>query len=428
MGSRLGAIAVALSLSSLAGISSAEDLSPTFHGFVSQGYLKSSDNNFLGASTKEGTFAYTEEALNFNLHPIDKLRVAGQFLGRDLGPAGNHKVNVDFFLGEYRWREWLGARIGRVKLPNGLYGTVMDADVARPEILQPQSLYPLTFRDFLLAFDGVDAFGNIPIAKAGEIQYEVFGGTMDIDGTDVVNRSVQRGAVAGLAGLKAAGIKNADYSMGAVDAKMKGLWGGALEWRPPVHGLRLRATGFTSVSDFAAQTTYTGSIGPASVVVSTHSATRYDQINTFYFSGEYERGNLRVSAEHYQAKIRLTNTITGLPFPGPPSTPSETKPIATYGQVAYRFNPWLQLSAYYANSYSDANDKDGLQFIAQKQPAHRRWLRDWCFTSRFDVNSHWLVKVEGHIFRGTSTVDTLDNPDGLIEKWNLFVAKTTVHF
>ena len=44
------------------------------HGFVSQGYLKSDDNNYLGRS-EEGTYSFNEAAVNFSGDLTDKLRI-----------------------------------------------------------------------------------------------------------------------------------------------------------------------------------------------------------------------------------------------------------------------------------------------------------------------------------------------------------------
>src|SRR5687767_9245571 len=105
-----------------------------FRGFVSQGYLKSSANRLLSADTEEGTFAFTEAALNVTAQPLPKVRVAAQLFARDLGAQGNNRLVLDWGLGEYRAWDALGIRIGRVKFPVGLYNTLQDADVTRPEI------------------------------------------------------------------------------------------------------------------------------------------------------------------------------------------------------------------------------------------------------------------------------------------------------
>ncbi|GBC63154.1 hypothetical protein DENIS_4147 [Desulfonema ishimotonii] len=77
------------------------------HGFISQGYLKSDDNNFLGNS-EDGSFQFNEMGINFSRELTDKLRIGVQFFSRDLSAVGNNDVVVDWAYGDYRWR-----RLGR---------------------------------------------------------------------------------------------------------------------------------------------------------------------------------------------------------------------------------------------------------------------------------------------------------------------------
>jgi hypothetical protein len=77
------------------------------HGFLSQGYLHSDNNNFY-ADTEEGTFQFNEFSMNFSSDLTDKLRIGLQLLSRDLGKIGNNTVELDWAYGTYRWKDWLG--------------------------------------------------------------------------------------------------------------------------------------------------------------------------------------------------------------------------------------------------------------------------------------------------------------------------------
>src|SRR5258705_10965934 len=116
-------------------------LLPQIHGFASQGFILSSGNNYL-ARSKSGTFEFSEIGLNFTSQPTDKLRVGVQFFAQKLGPTGDYNAKMDWFYLDYRWKDWLGFRAGRTKLPFGLYNEVNDIDQARVPILLPQSVYP----------------------------------------------------------------------------------------------------------------------------------------------------------------------------------------------------------------------------------------------------------------------------------------------
>jgi len=51
---------------------------------------------------------------------------------------------------------------------------------------------------------------------------------------------------------------------------------------------------------------------------------------------------------------------------------------------------------------------------------------------RFDINDHWLVKLEGHYLNGTGALSSAPNdgkPTGTLTKeWGLFLLKTTAYF
>src|SRR5262245_34093993 len=56
------------------------------HGFVSQGYLLSSGNNYLAETTERGSLEFSEVGLNFTAQLTDDLRAGVQLFAHDLGP------------------------------------------------------------------------------------------------------------------------------------------------------------------------------------------------------------------------------------------------------------------------------------------------------------------------------------------------------
>src|ERR1700753_3437607 len=77
------------------------------HGFVSQGALLSTGNNYL-ARSKRGSFEFAEVGLNFTAQLTSRLRLGLQLFTQDLGPLGNYQARADWFYLDYRWRDWLG--------------------------------------------------------------------------------------------------------------------------------------------------------------------------------------------------------------------------------------------------------------------------------------------------------------------------------
>ncbi|HEX2677628.1 MAG TPA: hypothetical protein VHM19_13335, partial [Polyangiales bacterium] len=144
---------------------------------MSQGALLTTDNNYL-AKSKSGSFEFTEAGVNFTKQLTSDLRAGMQLFARDLGPIGNYSAKLDWFYLDYRYRDWLGFRAGRVKIPFGLYNDISDVDAANVPILLPQSIYPVQNRDFLLAQTGVELYGRAPVGNAGTLDYHVYGGTI----------------------------------------------------------------------------------------------------------------------------------------------------------------------------------------------------------------------------------------------------------
>src|SRR5258706_7896765 len=190
-------------------------LSVEVHGFVSQGFIVSAVNNYL-ADSKDGSFEFTEGGLNFNKQLTDKLRAGFQLFTRKLGPIGDFNVKMDWFHLDYRFKDWLGIRAGRVKLPFGLYNDSSDIDSARVPILLPQSVYPTANRDFLLAQTGAEIYGYVRMRAAGAFDYRIYAGTIFIDVPQQPGSPFQ-----------------------VMDLKTKYVVGGRLVWETPLEGLRL---------------------------------------------------------------------------------------------------------------------------------------------------------------------------------------------
>ncbi|HEX6738890.1 MAG TPA: hypothetical protein VF310_11485, partial [Vicinamibacteria bacterium] len=148
-------------------------------------------------------------------------------------------------------------------------------------------------------------------------------------------------------------------------------------------------------------------------------------------SAEYQRGPLRASAEYYRQNFRIDTTLTGLPVAAPIVSTQENHPGGWYVQLAYRFTPQVQGSAYYSALYANRDDKEGALLAQRGLPAHRGFQKDLAGTLRVDATPNWLVKVELHTIDGTQALSLSEQPNGvagLKKDWWLFVAKTTFHF
>ena len=142
------------------------------HGFISQGYLQSDGNNVF-ADTEEGTFQFNEVGLNFSTDLTDRLRAGLQLFSRDLGDLSNNEFELDWAYGDYRWRDWLGFRAGKIKIPYGLYNETRDIDLLRTSIFLSSSIYYEGERDLVNAFQGIVLYGDIAFNQFGNLSYQL---------------------------------------------------------------------------------------------------------------------------------------------------------------------------------------------------------------------------------------------------------------
>lgn len=361
------------------------DLALDVHAFVSQGAILSTGNQYL-ARSKRGSLEFAEVGINFTTQLTDRLRLGLQLFAHDLGPIGNYGTRADWFYLDYRWRDWFGIRAGRVKVPYGLYNETSDIDAARVAILLPQSVYPITNRDYLLAQTGVEVYGYIDLARAGALDYRLYGGTIYIDPTT------------------SPGIKTVDVPYVA---------GGRLLWETPVSGLRagasfqaLRLTIFANLDP-----TMPGAppvaIG-ASILLGVASA-------------EFVRHDLAVAAEFSEWRTTVDDDVLALS----PAAKKVTVSERGYVSTTYHVSRWLWPGAYYSFFFPDEANATLGGPSADMQ-------HDVAATLRFDINQYWIVKLEGHFEHGTAGLDPALNDNvplsALTRNWAVFLAKTTAYF
>ncbi len=401
-------------------------------GMVSQGYLQTTENNFLIDDSKDGSFEFQEATIHFMAMPVDRLRIGVQLYARDFGSEGNTDVVLDWAYGDYRWRDFLGVRAGRIKMPIGFYNKVRDIDVARTSILLPQSVYTETQRDFGLAYEGVNVYGNLGLGGGGSADYEAFFGTLNVpnmnsifwrDAIQNIADGYSAGVVAGLSaatGAPANSISTYSTSNNSA-ASFDNFYGYQIVWNTPINGLRLGHTNLTGSVEFGTDVTVDADVptGNAAMPImeSSNSTEVRSEVDIPYlatFSVEYIWNKLTVAAEYkenrYETKTYFDNTL---------ASESVDVGVGYYGMVGYQVFNWMTLSTYYSELYPDNSDRDS---------SHRQWLKDAAFSTRFDLNSNWLLKLELHSMNGTGSLSRLQNPDGFEESWMLYAAKATYRF
>ena len=365
-----------------------------FHGFVSQGFLYTTKYNYLADNTKNGSFEFFEAGLNVSMNPLPRTHIAVQGFMYDLGSVGNYQPFLDYASIDYTFNDYIGLRGGRIRKPIGIYNHIQDVDLARTAVLLPQGIYDARYRDVSATLDGGEVFGVIPLSQAGELTYELYAGSVNI-GSDTgiahaINNSLFGGKVTSFDP-----VLNAGYQ----------LW-----WNLPVDGLRLGAA-----LSYVVNLDYNFTV-PSGYPPPYHMAalSAHDVLPIQQYSAEYLWNQWTFQAEYYNAPVSQ-DTFT------PAGTLHSYIPTrAWYGGAAYRFNKWLEVGSYYTEYY--LNDRTVVVSSDESQ-------KDAALSFRFDPTDWWIIKVEGHVIRGTALLqDNASNPIRNDDVWFMLAVKTTFSF
>ena len=198
----------------------------TFHGFASQGFLASTDYNYLGDTTR-GSFRFSEFGLNAAVSPFNRTRISAQAFMFDIDHVGNYRPTLDYAVIDYTFFDELGVRGGRIRRPSGIYNHIQDIDLSRTYVLLPQGLYDARWRDFSASIDGGSLYGNINAGKTGSFSYEAYAGMVNLAQDGGIARQIEN----------ALGARGAIFNS-VEDSLVAGAQGW---WNTPVTGLRAGA-------------------------------------------------------------------------------------------------------------------------------------------------------------------------------------------
>lgn len=360
-----------------------------FHGFLSQGFLYSSDYNYLGDTTR-GSFRYTETGINASFNPFARTRITAQGFMFDTGNAGDYHPFLDYASIEYTFNDEIGLRAGRIRKPSGIYNAIQDIDLARTWVILPQGIYDGRFRDLSCSLDGGEAFGNVSLSKVGSLSYEVYAGYAHADADSglgkYINNSLGGASITSFDDIPEAGFQ---------------FW-----WNTPIDGLRFGAS-LCEVIAF----NYNFAYPPGFGIPPLHAESSLP-IQTY--SAEYLWKNWTFQAEYYNLQV---SQDTSSPFG---TTHTFSSDDAWYAGASYRFNKWLEVGGYYTEYYANGSTLAAASDGSQKDAA---------LSFRFDPTSWWVFKVEGHYIRGTALLgDNASNPTRNDNGWFMLALKTTFSF
>lgn len=396
------------------------------HGFVSQGYLITTDNNFYADTSGGGTSQFNEVGINFTSDVSDRLRVGVQLYSRDLGRLGNNDVTLDWAYADYSVKSWFSFRAGRVKLPFGLHNMERDIDMLRTFIFLPQSFYNEGWRDSANSLNGGGFYGYIPAGVVGNFSYDAYFGNTNIEPDSGVSRLLVT-AMPVYLGLE----------INQVDVKRTNAGTATWDTILGIDGLKV-STGAWEVN-FNAQVEHNnGAIDPWIDPTTNNPTGGYDLVRvsnifqanalTTSASVEYARGNMVMAAEVMQNDLDFY--LTGTPK-------ISYKTLGYYGAFTYRFTDWFELGLCYGEYFANQDDKYGDKRIAAGDTTiirSKQYQKDLTLGLRFDLSANWVFKLEGHSIDGTALLladENLKDADGnsvYEPKWYLGAAKLTFSF
>lgn len=374
------------------------------HGFLSQGFIQTSKhNNFPVTNSSKGSFNFNDFGINFSKEISPELHVGMQLAAFDRGGYGKDKVTIDWAYGDYRYKDWLGFRAGKTKIPLGLYNEARDNDALRTSIFLPQQGYHDYERDSLVAILGGGVYGSIPMAVAGTLNYQLNVG------------SVPAVSDGGYAMMLSSMISPVDTTMGIDSISSDISIAHSLEWRTPVAGLRTVFTGLHTSQNGTAS----GSNAKGNVIAD----WKYDSLHRYIFGLEYMFHDLTLAAEYEldDYTMRAYNYSDG-------SAPFNSKqaPESWFVMANYRFNDWFELGSFFHHVNADRHHRDGSSYAqyGYTDSYFMKW-NDAALTLRFDPISNTVIKLEGHKINGAYEMIDFQNAR---KDWYLFAAKVTFSF
>lgn len=362
------------------------------HGFLSQGYVNTSDNNFFGDS-KNGSWDLREIGVNLSYQARPSLLFSGQLLSRTAGEMYDGEVRLDYALVDITPlmtpRGRLGLRIGRLKNPLGLYNDTRDMPFTRPSIFLPESIYFDKVRNMELSSDGVGLYGDWRNA-AGDFSAQLHIGKLDLD-DNVEGAFLNTNGAGKLVTDKPWTIARLMYE--SEDGALRLAYSyamGDLVYRPGANDFLQRG---------------------------------YIDVDFWIASLQYNTEDWSLTAEWAREPLKWRGF-------GPYYPDRRAEGEGVYVQGQYRLTPDWQLLLRYDVHYADRNHRSGAALEAASGiPAHNFYAKDWTFGVRWDINSAFMLQAEYHRINGASWLSAQENKLLDTEKnWDMFAVLASFRF
>ncbi len=145
------------------------------NGYGTWYYGRTDNSNLYFQLPKDGSYQSAQGTLSFAAAVSDQLRILTQ-VDWENRPNGD-QVSLDFIFAEWKLNDRLQARVGKSKMPFGIYGEIADVGTLRPFIALPQAAYgPAGFLGD--SYQGVGVTGSF--GNRWNVQWDVYGGGMEL--------------------------------------------------------------------------------------------------------------------------------------------------------------------------------------------------------------------------------------------------------
>ncbi|KAA6457224.1 hypothetical protein DYQ86_23110 [Acidobacteria bacterium AB60] len=345
-----------------------DELNLQIHGYATQGFVYTTQNNVFTMQSSQGSPAWTEAVVNLTARPNPKLRVGVQARYFLLGEFGND-ISIDWAMADYKASDKLGFRFGKVKTPSGLFNETQDIDPSYIWVLLPQAIYTITSRTPELSHLGGVVYGAFPAGgDSGKVEYRFWGGEQVIptgDG-DFVNQKRE--------------------GLGLNGPLMTPFFGGALHWRTPLPGLMVGA------SDSRYQSSSQGLANGGTENFLPYNIEDYFAQYThkkLMLAFELNRQAQETTISPAQSAAVAVDFIKRFSQSPAPAVSSRADDRDWYGMATYKFNDKLSAGFYHMQG-----------FDRQADLGPDRYTKDWTVTGRYDFNEFIYAKVEEHFIDG----------------------------
>ena len=364
------------------------------HGFLTQGVVITSDNNFLGQSNKKASIDFREIGVNASLRPTSDLQLSAGLLSHKAGATDNGEVRLDYGLIDWTVSSSEqgrgGIRLGRVKNAYGLYNKTRDVAFTRPSILLPQSIYFERTRNLTVAGDGAELYldryyeaGNLFVTLAF--------------GQPQISSEASKVALVGLT------------PNGSFESKLVPIFQVIYEGDGGKYRL-----GFTTAQIDAHYNPGVGDVLQAG----------RNKLTPKIFSAQYNAERWSLTSEY------SLRSISNQSF-GPNIPDSTIDGQSYYVQGSYRLTPKWEALLRYDVMYVDSGDRDGKAFAAAThRPGFTRFSKDWTAGVRFDLTPEFMLRAEYHRVDGTGYLPVQDNPNPLAleRRWDMLMLLASFRF